>query len=593
MGLLLIGWSLFTKPSREKMKEAQRISDSIEQVQTVPAAPSQEISPVDSVKERIEMAQSGQIDSASLEQLKSQFGVFGDLVTGELKYICVETDLLKVILSNRGGRVYSVELKDYKTFDGRPLILFDGDSTVFGLKFFAMNRSINTNNLFFIPSTAETYVRVSDQPFTVTMRLPAGDGQAIEYVYTFTPGQYQVDFNIRFINMQGVIAANTNYIDLDWEQYIIGQEKGRVNEMNYTTMFFKHFEDEVDKFNMRSKKDYQEQDIPTRLKWIAFKQQFFSSVIIAGNSFNNAFVSTKKMGPADPYLSFFTAQIGLPYEAKERYDLPLSFYFGPNHYQILKKQGSELESLVSLGGFFSRVFNGYLIIPLFNFLNTFIRSYGLIIFLLTIIIKIILFPLTYRSYLSMAKMRVLKPEIDEINEKIPKEKSMERQQATMALYKKAGVSPLGGCLPMLLQMPILIAMFRFFPTSIELRQQRFLWAQDLSTYDSILNLPFNIPMYGDHVSLFTLLMTASTILTMKLSNQVTASQTQMPGMKSMMYIMPVMFMFILNNFSAALTYYYFLANVITYAQNLIFKQFVDEDALRKRIQLNKKKAPEK
>jgi YidC/Oxa1 family membrane protein insertase len=251
-------------------------------------------------------------------------------------------------------------------------------------------------------------------------------------------------------------------------------------------MFFKHFEDEVDKFNMRSKKDYQEQDIPTRLKWIAFKQQFFSSVIIAENSFNNAFISTKKLGPADRYLSYFTAQIGLPYEAKERYDLPLSFYFGPNHYQVLKKQGSELESLVSLGGFFSRVFNGFLIIPLFNFLDNFIGSYGLIIFLLTIIIKIILFPLTYRSYLSMAKMRVLKPEIDEINEKIPKEKAMERQQATMALYKKAGVSPMGGCLPMLLQMPILVAMFRFFPTSIELRQQRFLWAQDLSTYDSIL-----------------------------------------------------------------------------------------------------------
>jgi YidC/Oxa1 family membrane protein insertase len=193
----------------------------------------------------------------------------------------------------------------------------------------------------------------------------------------------------------------------------------------------------------------------------------------------------------------------------------------------------------------------------------------------------------------MAKMRVLKPEIDEINARIPKEKAMERQQATMALYKKAGVSPLGGCLPMLLQMPILIAMYRFFPTSIELRQQSFLWAHDLSTYDSILHLPFNIPMYGDHVSLFTLLMTASTILTMRLSNQTTATQSQMPGMKGMMYIMPVMFMFILNNFSAALTYYYFLANIITYAQNLIFKQFVDEDALRKKIQLNKKKAPEK
>jgi len=592
LGLLLIGWSLFTKPSRERMKEAQRVRDSLEQVGSA-QAPAQAVSPQDSMKETITRVQSGQVDSASLKQLMSQFGIFGDHVTGEKKFICVETDLLKVILTNRGGRIYSVELKDYKTFDGKPLILFEGDSTIFGLNFPAMNRSINTSDLFFEPSTSETYVHVSDQPFTLTMSLSAGEGRGIDYVYTFTPGKYLVDCDIHFVNMQGIIAANTNYIDLKWEQYITGNEKGRANEMNYTTMFFKHYEDEVDKFNMRSKKEYQEKDIATRIKWIAFKQQFFSSILIAGNSFNNAFLSTRKLGAADRHLAYFTAQIGLPYEEKEKYELPLSFYFGPNHYQILKKQGTDLESILSLGGFFSRVFSSYLIIPIFNFLNNFIRSYGLIILLMTIIIKIILFPLTFRSYLSMAKMKVLKPEIDEINERIPKDKAMERQQATMALYKKAGVSPLGGCLPMLLQMPILIAMFRFFPTSIELRQQRFLWAQDLSTYDSILHLPFNIPMYGDHVSLFTLLMTASTILTMKLSNQATASQSQMPGMKGMTYIMPIMFMFMLNSYSAALTYYYFLANVLTYLQNLIFKQFIDEEALRRKIQLNKKKAPEK
>ncbi|MCK5462501.1 MAG: membrane protein insertase YidC, partial [Bacteroidales bacterium] len=211
------------------------------------------------------------------------------------------------------------------------------------------------------------------------------------------------------------------------------------------------------------------------------------------------------------------------------------------------------------------------------------------ILILTLVIKLVLFPLTYRSYISMAKMKALKPEIDAINEKIPKEKSMERQQATMALYKKAGVSPLGGCLPMVLQMPILIAMFRFFPTSIELRQEQFLWAHDLSTYDSILDLPFTIPMYGDHVSLFTLLMTASTILTMRISNQANMSQSQMPGMKGMMYMMPVMFMFMLNSWSSALTYYYFLANIITFGQNQISKRFVDEDALRKKLHKNQKK----
>jgi len=271
----------------------------------------------------------------------------------------------------------------------------------------------------------------------------------------------------------------------------------------------------------------------------------------------------------------------------------MAFYFGPNHINTLNKYGNELDELINLGGPLSSLINRYLIIPIFNFLNRFIGSYGLIILVLTIIIKVMLFPLTYRSYRSMAKMRVLKPEIDAINEKIPKEKAMERQQATMALYKKVGVSPLGGCLPMFLQLPILYAMFRFFPTSIELRQEKFLWAHDLSTYDSILDLPFNIPMYGDHVSLFTLLMTVSTILTMRISNQASASTSQMPGMKGMMYIMPIMFMFILNNFSAALTYYYFLANIITFGQNQLFKQFIDEEELLKKLKTNQKKPKKK
>jgi len=398
-----------------------------------------------------------------------------------------------------------------------------------------------------------------------------------------------IDFTIAFHNTQDVIARNTSSIDLNWDYYAAGAEKGRATEMTYTNTFFKHFEDEVDWFNARSKKEVQAEDITTRLKWIGFKQHFFSSVLIADNTFNNAYLSIRKFGETDYYLKQFTAQIGIPYEAKESYEMPMTFYFGPNHYQSLKKYEMDMENLVSLGGWFSRVFNRYLIIPIFNWLNRFIASYGIIILVLTIIIKMLLFPLTYKSYMSMAKMRVLKPEIDEINAKIPKDKSMERQQATMALYKKAGVSPMGGCLPVVLQMPILIAMFRFFPTSIELRQEKWLWATDLSTYDSILDLPWDIPMYGDHVSLFTLLMTASTILTMKISNQMASSQTQMPGMKGMMYIMPVMFMFILNNFSAALTYYYFLANIITFGQNQIFKQFVDEDALRKKIQLTQKK----
>jgi YidC/Oxa1 family membrane protein insertase len=464
---------------------------------------------------------------------------------------------------------------------------------VFGLTFFAKNRSINTNELFFVPSRDESEIISESQPETLSMMLYAGENKYIEYIYTVSPGEYLVDFDMRFINMNEILSSVTDYLDFNWNMYVPGFELGRTYEMNYTTILLRHYQDEVERFNPRSKKDVMEKDIPTRVQWIASKQQFFSSVLIAEEYFSNAYLISTKLDESNRFLKTFSANIGIPYEQKPEHSVQMAFYFGPNHFTTLKKYGNELEEIVNLGGLLSRWISRYLIIPIFNFLNRFIRNYGLIILLLTIIIKIILLPLTFRSYMSMAKMKILKPEIDKINEKIPKEKAMERQQATMALYKKAGVSPMGGCLPMLLQMPILIAMFRFFPSSIELRQQKFLWAHDLSTYDSILDLPFNIPMYGDHVSLFTLLMTASTLLTMRLSSQTTASSQQMPGMKGMMYIMPIMFMFILNNFSAALTYYYFLANILTFGQNYLFKQFVDEESLHRKMMENKKKAPNK
>jgi YidC/Oxa1 family membrane protein insertase len=273
----------------------------------------------------------------------------------------------------------------------------------------------------------------------------------------------------------------------------------------------------------------------------------------------------------------------------------MQLYFGPNNFKALKSyEDLGLEGVVTVGGSVIRWINAYVIIPIFNWLSKYFVNFGIIILFLTLIIKVALFPLTYRSYKSQAVMRLLKPQVDEINERYPKkEDAMKKQQATMDLYKRAGANPMGGCLPMLLQFPILFAMFRFFPTSIELRQQGFLWAHDLSTYDSILDLPFTIPMYGDHVSLFTLLMTVTTMLSMRWNNQATAGTSQMPGMKTMMYIMPVMFMFILNNFSAGLTYYYFLANVITLAQNLLFKNFIDEEKIMQRLNAKKSKPVKK
>ena len=529
----------------------------------------------------------GQADSIATE---SRYGSFAVAATGENKLITLENEAVKLKISTLGGRIYSAELKDFKTWDGSPLVLFDGDSTYFGLHFFARNRNISTNELYFLPATDTSHILATNDSARLSLRLNAGEGQYIEYRYALPPKGYMIDFDIRMVGLNELISRNTSYLDLNWEFYVPQQEKGAANEATYTTVAYRHYQDEMEQLNTRAKGD-QEEVIRNKLGWIAFKQQFFSSIIIPDESFLGATVRSKKLDANPKYLKNFRAEISVPYDSKPLETIPLTFYFGPNHYNTLKKYDLGLEDLVTLGGWLVRWINLLLVIPIFNFLNTFIANYGIIILLLTIIIKVLLLPLTYKSYLSTAKMRVLKPHVDEINARYPKkEDAMKKQQAVMDLYKRAGVSPLGGCLPMLLQFPILYAMFRFFPTSIELRQEQFLWATDLSTYDSILDLPFTIPLYGDHVSLFTILMTLSTILTMKLSDQGNMSNTQMPGMKTMMYLMPVMFMLILNNFSAALTYYYFLANIITFIQNWVTNRyFINEKAILLKLEQSKKK----
>ncbi|MBA7540733.1 Membrane protein insertase YidC [subsurface metagenome] len=440
---------------------------------------------------------------------------------------------------------------------------------------------------------------VRDYPESFAFRYEAGDNGYVEYRYTLAPGSYQVDLDIKFSEMSQLTTQRTNVIDLEWMIYSPQQEKGRDNELIYTTLYYKLYEDEVDFFNARSKKDIQKENITTRLEWIAYKDQFFSSVIMANDAFLDAEMQSEMMPEGSRYLKKFKSSIGVPFESGQNQVIPLHFYFGPNKYKLLKSQygDKQLHDLVTVGKNIIKWINQIVIINLFDFLNKYINNYGIIILIMTIIIKIFLLPLTFKSYMSTAKMKVLKPQIDEINKKIPKDKAMERQQATMALYKKVGVSPLGGCLPMVLQMPILFAMFRFFPTSIELRQQGFLWAHDLSTYDSVLEweatIPFLSNTFGNQVSLFTLLMTVSTILSMKFNSQATTTNQQMPGMKSMMYVMPVMFMFILNKFSAGLTYYYFLANIITFAQNFVFKRFIDEDELLQKLESRKSKPKKK
>jgi YidC/Oxa1 family membrane protein insertase len=396
-------------------------------------------------------------------------------------------------------------------------------------------------------------------------------------------------------NFNQLLAKNQTVIDFDWQAYSPRQEKGAQNENNYTSLFYKFHHDEVEELNATKEND--RKNIDTKLDWIAFKQQFFSWALISRQSFANARLLSEKMPDQSRYIKKYDATIGIEFKSVQAEQIiPMSLYFGPNRYSTLKQYDAGLERLVPLGRSIIRGINRFVIIPLFNWLHGFMGNYGIIILLMTIIIKAALLPLTFKSYMSSAKMRVLKPQIDDINKRIPKEKAMERQQATMALYKKVGISPMGGCLPMLLQMPILIAMFRFFPASIELRQQSFLWATDLSTYDSILEWSANIPLisrfYGNHISLFTLLMSVTTIISMKMSSGQTDTSA-MPGMKAMMYFMPVMLLFFLNGFSSGLTYYYFLTNVITIAQNEIFKRSIDENKILARLNAHSAKPVKK
>jgi len=508
------------------------------------------------------------------------------------QFITIENELMKIRFSTLGGRVYSVELKKYKTYDGRSLILFNGDSTEFSFRFFtADNRLVETQNLYFKPLTDTGYIRVQDSVYSAVFRLSTGDGQYIDYRYTIPRNKYMIRFDVTMHGMNKVIARNLTSLSLRWKIYMPQQEQGRINEDNYSTIKFKYYQDVVDGLRMRSSKPEMVRDITTKLDWVAFKDQFFSSVLIADKQpFLNGTVKSFKM-PAESY-SFreCETELSVPYRPMDEETIHMRMYFGPNRFKTLKQYGMDLKELVYLGKNIIRWINQFVIIPIFNWLNKFIGNYGIIILLLTLIIKMGLFPLTYRSYVSQAKMRVLKPFVDEINAKYPrKEDAMKKQQSTMALYKRAGVSPLGGCLPMILQLPILYAMFRFFPTSIELRQQSFLWAHDLSTYDSILHLSFTIPMYGDHVSLFTILMTISTLITMKINNpSAGGGSSQMPGMKGMTYIWPLTFMLFLNNFSAALNYYYFLANLVTFGQNLLVKSFIKEEDILKKLNENKK-----
>jgi YidC/Oxa1 family membrane protein insertase len=605
---MLIAYSIWMTPSQEELQQKQRVQDSIaqanqRQLDSMRMAAEQKIKE-DTVAIAFEESETG--TEANMTNLLDRFGGFAVSAIGEEKIYYIESEVLRLGISTKGGRIVSAELREFQTWDTLPLELIDKESSAFGLVFFSNNRIINTENLFFQPYWYERQfegnevIRVSgDDELSFGMRAYANASEAqtgsdryLEFKYTLSGNDYMTGLDMNFVGLHNVIDDNTNFLELEWKNQLLRQEKNLKNERNASTIHYKYTSDDMG--SLSETKDDSE-SLKTRVKWIAYKQQFFTTTLIADDNFISAELSTfvQEELPEDRYVKNMEADISIPYQSAPNYSIPLHLYMGPTKYNILRRYDLSLERQIPLGwGFFLfQVVNRYAVIPVFNYLEGFNFNYGIIILILTILLKIVLFPLTYKTYISQARMRVLKPEVEELNKKFPKkDDAMKKQQALMALYKKAGVNPMSGCVPMVIQLPILIALFRFFPASIELRQQSFLWAHDLSTYDSVLDLPFTIPFYGDHVSLFTLLMALSTVAyTYVNSKMMDTGSTQMPGMKMMMYLMPVMFLGFFNNYSAGLSYYYMLTNLITFAQMFLIRSVIDENKIRAKIMENKKK----
>jgi len=586
----MVGFFLLNQTPKEEKARIQRVTDSIY------LAEAQKRLDADlkkSQNDTVSQAAAAPTPEELSQKRVNELGAFAETSNGEEKFFYLENKKIRIKFSSKGGRPYSAELKDYKTFDGKPLILFDGETTHFNLQFFSQNKSIATQNLYFLPQTQETEQNAETGVKTLIMRLPAGEGDYIDYVYTLEPDSYKLGFNIRMQGMDKVFGKNTTMIDLDWAYDVRQQEKYRKGESQNSTVQYKFYQDVVGKLGMSTDKRPASENLTTKVEWIGFKQLFFSTVLMANNYMTSARISSTTPPEDAPNIKTFSAEISLPFEGKMQEDIGLTFYFVPNHYKTLKAEGHELTNLVDLGWKFISWINKWFVINIFHWLEGIIGNYGIIIIILTIFFKLLVFPLSYKSFLSGARMKVLKPQIEEISKKFGSDKAMEKQQATMALYKKAGVNPLGGCLPALLQMPIWLALFRFFPSSIELRQQSFLWAHDLSTYDSILNLPFTIPGYGAHISLFTLLMALSMLVTTKMQMDQTQTAQPVPGMKIMMYMMPVMMLVWFNSYASGLSVYYFFSNVISYLQQIVIKRSIDEEKILNKLKENQKKPVKK
>lgn len=595
IGFLLIAVVLFVftwlnQPTPEQIEAQRHYQDSIAKIEYTLQLEAQK-------QERLQALREDSLrnlpDSLRLLNLRQDYGSFAEAMIGTDGYTVLENDQVELHINHKGGRISYARLKEYDDYNHEPLVLFDEESSYLSFTLVtATNRVINTSDLYFQP------VKGND-PQTVTMRLPSGNGGYLDFIYTLMPDDYMAQFQILSSGLNGVLSPNTTALDVDWKQDIHQQEKGRSFENRYVSLYYKLMSKDVKHLN-ESRSDNKQ--ISDRLQWIGYKDMFFSTVLISKDGFDGTTLDSKALDSGD-VIKTFKAISSVPFDIQGKDTTNLSYYFGPNKFSLLKAynkgvdkdQRLRLEKLVPLGWSLFRWVNQYFVIPLFDFLGKYISSYGLLIFLLTVIVKLILFPLTYKSYISSAKMRVLRPQVEEINAKYPgQEQALDRQKATMDLYARAGASPMSGCWPMLLQMPVLIALFMFFPSAIELRHQSFLWAQDLSTYDAIVSwdtyIPIITPYFGNHISLFCLLMTITNLAYTKYNMEMTnTGQPQMAGMKVMMYLMPLLFLVFFNQYASGLTYYYFISTLITILQTLFFRYTINEEKLLAKLEANKRK----
>ena len=575
---LLGGYMYLNQPSKEQLAQQKRQQDSIALAQKFQQKNYQEPTSLENAVDK-------KMSNDSLK--KAIAGGFGSGKSSNETVKELQNDVVKISLTSNGGRIKRIELKNYKTFAGKPLVLADEHTFSQGIQFYnRQNMLLNTNDFQFGDVDATTN--------SISFSTKNDSSGFIKQTYTLHPGSYLVDYDITFNGMDKIIPANNSIVALNVDATLMKQEQNRDNENQSTTIFYHYTNDDYDKLD-EGKND--EAKPTTSIKWFCFKQRFFDVALISKDEFTDTKFSQKKSDSLQ-FLKSMSAMVMMPFNHSADQTFHLQWHIGPNKYNELKSYNIGLEKIVTLGvGIFKWVkwINKFFIIPVFNFLDGFHLSYGVIILIIVLIVRMILFPLNIKTFTSAAKMRILKPELDALREKI-KDDTVKFGQEQMKLNSKAGVNPLGGCLPQLIQIPVLMAMYSFFPSSIELRQQSWLWATDLSNYDSIYNLGFSIPWYGNHISLFTLLMTITTYITIYLNrNQMNmSSDPNMKAMQWMQYVFPIMFLGLFNNSPAALSYYYLLQNITAIAQQLIINKFlIDEDKLRLQIEENKKRPAKK